>query len=80
MGKTEVLGEKPVPVTLRPPQIPHALTTARNPGLCGGRPAANRLSHGTAPRIPYISRKLELIPLHCNPKLDRPARWEGEDS
>jgi hypothetical protein len=35
-GKTEELGEKPVPVPLCPPQIPH------------GRPAANRLSHGTA--------------------------------
>jgi hypothetical protein len=22
-----------------------------NPGLCGGRPAANRLSHGTAPKV-----------------------------
>jgi hypothetical protein len=28
-GKTEGLGEKPVPVTLCPPQIPHALTRAR---------------------------------------------------
>jgi hypothetical protein len=36
-GKPEVLGEKPVPVTLCPPQIPHGLT-----GL-----ATNRLSHGT---------------------------------
>jgi hypothetical protein len=25
-GKTEVLGEKPVPVSLCPPQIPHGLT------------------------------------------------------
>jgi hypothetical protein len=25
MGKTEVLGEKPVPVPLCPPQIPHGL-------------------------------------------------------
>jgi hypothetical protein len=47
-GKTEVLGEKPVPVPFCPPQIPHALTPGSNPGLRGGRPAANRLSHGTA--------------------------------
>jgi hypothetical protein len=47
-GKTEVLGEKPVSVPLCPTQIPHGLTTGSNPGLCGWRPAANRLSHGTA--------------------------------
>jgi hypothetical protein len=29
-GKTEELGEKPVPVPLCPPQIPHGLTRARN--------------------------------------------------
>jgi hypothetical protein len=29
-GKHEKLGEKPVPVSLRPPQIPHWLTLARN--------------------------------------------------
>jgi hypothetical protein len=45
-GKTEEVGEKPVPVPLCPPQIPRGLTA--NPGLRGGRPAANRLSHGTA--------------------------------
>jgi hypothetical protein len=28
-GKTEELGEKPVPVPLCPPQIPHELTRAR---------------------------------------------------
>jgi hypothetical protein len=28
-GKTEVLGEKPVPVPLCPPQIPHGLTRDR---------------------------------------------------
>jgi hypothetical protein len=28
-GKTEVLGEKPVPVPLFPPQIPHGLTRDR---------------------------------------------------
>jgi hypothetical protein len=52
-GKTEVLGEKPVPVPLRPPQIPHGLAPGSNPGLRGGRPVANRLSHGTALTAPY---------------------------
>jgi hypothetical protein len=32
-GKTEVLGEKPVPVPLCPPQIPHGLDPGSNPGL-----------------------------------------------
>jgi hypothetical protein len=35
-------------VPLCPPQIPHGLTPGSNPGLRGGRPATNRLSHGTA--------------------------------
>jgi hypothetical protein len=51
-GKTEVLGEKPVPVPLRSPQIPHAPTPGSNPGLQGGKPATNRLSHGTAFHTP----------------------------
>jgi hypothetical protein len=46
--KTEVLGEKPVPVPLGLPEIPHGLTPGSKPSLCGGRPATNRLSHGTA--------------------------------
>jgi hypothetical protein len=40
-GKTEELGEKPVPVPLCPPQIPYGLTRARI------WPATNDLSHGT---------------------------------
>jgi hypothetical protein len=38
-GKTEVLGEKPVPVPLYPPQIPHGPTPGSKPGLCVERPA-----------------------------------------
>jgi len=30
-GKTEALGEEPVPVSLCPPQISHSLTWDRNP-------------------------------------------------
>jgi hypothetical protein len=47
-GKTEELGEKPVPVLLCPPQIPHGLAPGANPGFRGERPETNRLSHGTA--------------------------------
>jgi hypothetical protein len=43
-GKTEELGEKPVPV----PQIPQGLNRRANPGLCRERPATNDLCHGTA--------------------------------
>jgi hypothetical protein len=42
-----MLGRKPVPVPLCPPQIPHGLTPGSNPGLRGGRPATNSPSHGT---------------------------------
>jgi hypothetical protein len=45
-GKTEVLGEKPVTVTLCPPQISHGLRS--NPGVRGVRLATDRLSRGTA--------------------------------
>jgi hypothetical protein len=47
-GETEVLWEKPVPVSLCPPKIPHGLTPRSKPCLRGERPATNRLSHGTA--------------------------------
>jgi hypothetical protein len=47
-GENRELGEKPVPVSLCPPQISHGLTRDRTPGLRGERPATNRLSHGTA--------------------------------
>jgi hypothetical protein len=37
-GKTEVLGEKPVPMPLCPPQIPHGLTLDRiGASAVGGR-------------------------------------------
>jgi hypothetical protein len=43
-GKTEVLVEKPVPVPLFAPQIPHGMTPGSNPGLRGDSPATNRLT------------------------------------
>ena len=42
-GKTEVLGEKPVPVPLCPPQISHGLARDRTRASA----ATNLLSHGT---------------------------------
>jgi hypothetical protein len=50
-GENRQLGEKPVPVPLCPPQISHGLDPGSNPGLCGERPATNRLSHGTATNL-----------------------------
>jgi hypothetical protein len=38
---------KPAPVPLCPPQVSHAAGTG-NPGRCGGKPATNSLSYGTA--------------------------------
>jgi hypothetical protein len=38
---------KPAPVPLCPPQTPHACLDA-NLGSRGGKPATNRMSHGTA--------------------------------
>jgi hypothetical protein len=55
-GENRQLGEKPVPVPLCPPQISHRLDLGSNPGLRGGRPATNRLSHGTA-----INKYIQLI-------------------
>jgi hypothetical protein len=46
-GKTEKLGENPVPVPLLLPQIPH-IELGANSGCRGERTATNRLSHGTA--------------------------------
>jgi hypothetical protein len=54
-GKPRYSEEKPVPVSLCPPQIPHGLIPGSNPGLRDGRPATNRLSHGTALHI-FIKR------------------------
>jgi hypothetical protein len=47
-GETEEIGEKPVPMTLFPLQIPHLTNSGPNPGLYGEKPATNRLNHGTA--------------------------------
>jgi hypothetical protein len=57
-GKTEELGEKPVPVPLSPPQIPHGLTRARTRGE---RPATNDLSHGTAKNCLQTNESFQII-------------------
>jgi hypothetical protein len=46
-GKNE-LREKPVPMPLFPPQIPHGLALAQTLNLQGERLATNLMSHGTA--------------------------------
>jgi hypothetical protein len=43
---------KPAPVPLCPLQTAHVCPDA-NPGRCGGKPATNRLSSGTASSIQY---------------------------
>jgi hypothetical protein len=43
-GETELLGEKPVPLSLCPPQF-HMTDPGANPGLRGEMSAANSLSH-----------------------------------
>jgi hypothetical protein len=47
-GETEVLEEKPSPMPLCPPQIPHDLIWARTRAAAGGKPAGNHLSYSTA--------------------------------
>jgi hypothetical protein len=59
-GKTEILGEKPVPVPLCPPQIPHGPTPGSNPGLRGEMTATNRLSHGAA-KASYFAHNIPLM-------------------
>jgi hypothetical protein len=51
-GENRKLGEKPVPVPLRPPQMSHGLDLGSNPDLRGERPATKRLSHGMALVLP----------------------------
>jgi hypothetical protein len=61
-GENRQLGEKPVPMTLCPPQISHMdLTWDRTPGLRGERPVTNRLSHGTAFYVNSIVHLVGLI-------------------
>jgi hypothetical protein len=77
--KTEELGEKPVPVPLCPPHIPHGLTCAS----ASERSATNRLSHGTT-FIDYDGVRLCLRTASNNgPIVDPPGdMWEwshGDD-
>jgi hypothetical protein len=54
-GKTEGLGGKTCPSATSSTTNPTWTDSATNPGLRGGRPAANRLSHGTA----FVSALIE---------------------
>jgi hypothetical protein len=53
-GKTEELGGKTCPSATLSTTNPTWTDPGSKPGLRGGRPAANRLSHGTAKRIIII--------------------------
>jgi hypothetical protein len=44
-GKSEVVGGKPAPVPLRPPQRPTCTARERNVGLRGKKPASKHLSY-----------------------------------
>jgi hypothetical protein len=50
---------KPAPVSLCPPQTPHACPAA-NPGRRGGKPTTNRLSYGTAQSLVLLVAGREL--------------------
>jgi hypothetical protein len=56
-GKTEELGGKTCPSATLSTTNPTWTDPGSNPGLHGGRPAANRLSHGTA-----LYTALQIIP------------------
>jgi hypothetical protein len=63
LGKTEELVDKPVSVPQCPPQISHGLTRT---STVKGRPATNRLSHGTAFECystvpPFLSATLSFL-------------------
>jgi hypothetical protein len=62
-GKTEEVGDKPVPVLLYSPQTPHRLTRVANPDLRGEWPATNSMSHGTLSSliINFMSEMLQSI-------------------
>jgi hypothetical protein len=50
-------------VPLCPPQTPHACPDA-NPGRRGGKPATNRLSYGTALRVPIVKKTYKSKVVH----------------
>jgi hypothetical protein len=61
-GKTEVLGKKTCPSATLSTTNPTWTDPGSNPGLRGGRQAANRLSHGTAlPLISCLARILHVL-------------------
>jgi len=62
----EKLGEKPVPVLLCPPQIPHRMPCGSNPHFFSEKPAINHLSYGMAHNMfmMFMTTQLE-ITTHC---------------
>jgi hypothetical protein len=70
-GKTEVLGEKPVPVPLCPPQIPHALTSGRTrASAVGGRRLTAWAMARLSPLVNWCNtrfkiHKVYVLPTQC---------------
>jgi hypothetical protein len=62
-GETEVLGENLPSATLSTIN-PTWIDPGANPGLRGERPAANRLSHGTALSVYVIHCNVIYLPVH----------------
>jgi hypothetical protein len=53
-GGTEVLGGKNATAPLLSITKSHMTRPGLNPGLCGGKPATNRLSYGAARFVPIV--------------------------
>jgi hypothetical protein len=71
-GQPEILGGKTCPSATLSTTNPTWTDTGSNPGLRGERPAANRLSHGTAKMSVLISSKImlsSLVPRHIKIKI-----------
>jgi hypothetical protein len=65
-GKKEAFGEKPVPVLLCPPQIPHRIPCGSNPHLFIEKPATNHPSYGMAPNmLMMFTTTQKEITTHC---------------
>ena len=75
--KTEVLGENPVPLPLRPPQIPRELTWDPNPVVWYYRRMTYPLSHGTLFECASKSQRcLCLVPWDVSER--RAEGWQNE--
>ena len=72
--KAEVLGQKPVPLPLHPPQTSNRLSCGRTRTFGVGVPAINRLSHDTA-----CKETVEVIVYPTLPAFRKSGRVPGFD-